>query len=82
MPSPLCSVYHTRTLSARSELKTRKQAEAERIKAGAECGYIARNKAVTTSRFDTKAFRAAYEFMYNDFCKPQTVQRFTVSAVA
>ena len=37
---------------------------------------------LTTSRFDTKAFRAAYEFMYNDFCKPQTVQRFTVSAVA
>ena len=72
-----------------AERKARKQAVAERIKAGmdgleeVECGgYIARNKAVTTSRFDTKAFRAAYEFMYNDFCKPQTVQRFTVSAVA
>lgn len=72
-----------------AELEARKQAVAERIKAGmdgleeVECGgYIARNKTVTTSRFDTKAFRAAYEFMYNDFCKPQTVQRFTVSAVA
>ena len=72
-----------------AELEARKQAVAERIKAGMNGqeeveggGYIARNKAVTTSRFDTRAFRAAYEFMYNDFCKPQTVQRFTVAATA
>ena len=72
-----------------AELEARKQAVAERIKAGmngqeeVECGgYIARNKTVITSRFDTKAFKAVYGCLYGDFCKPQTVQRFTVAATA
>lgn len=72
-----------------AELEARKQAVAERIKAGmdgqgeVECGgYVARNKAVTTSRFDAKAFKAVYGCLYSDFCKPQTVQRFTVAATA
>lgn len=69
-----------------AELEAKKQAVADRIKAGMngeeeiECGgYIARNKTVVSSRFDSKAFRAVYECLYNDFCKPQRVQRFTVA---
>ena len=43
-----------------------------------ECGgFIARNKEVTTNRFDSKAFKAVYDRLYKDFCKPQTVCRFT-----
>ena len=69
-----------------AQLEARKQDIAERIKAGMdgkdeiECGgFIARNKAVTTSRFDSKAFKAVYDRLYNEFCKPQTVRRFTVA---
>ena len=69
-----------------AQLEVRKQDIAERIKAGMdgkdeiECGgFIARNKAVTTSRFDSKAFKAVYDRLYNEFCKPQTVRRFTVA---
>lgn len=70
-----------------AELEARKQAVANRIKAGMDgaeemkCGgYIARNRTVTSARFDAKAFRAAYECLYNEFCRPQTVQRFTIVA--
>lgn len=70
-----------------AELEARKQAVAARIKAGMagaeemECGgYIARNRTITSARFDAKAFREAYEYLYNEFCRPQTVQRFTIVA--
>ena len=69
-----------------AQLEARKQDIAERIKAGmdgkdeVECGgFIARNKEVTTNRFDSKAFKAVYDRLYKDFCKPQTVRRFTVA---
>ena len=70
-----------------AELEARKQAVAERIKAGmegaeeVECGgYIARNKSVTISRFDTKAFKAENAALYSAFCKSQTSTRFTITA--
>lgn len=69
-----------------AELEARKQAVADRIKAGMEgaeeikcCGYIARNKTIVSSRFDSKAFKAAHEALYSAFCKPQTSQRFTIA---
>lgn len=69
-----------------AELEARRQEIAKRIKDGMggkeelECGgYIARNKTVISSRFDTKAFKAVYECLYNEFCRPQQAQRFTVS---
>lgn len=64
-------------------LEARKQAVADRIKdaMGDQCGdYAARYKAVTSSRFDTKAFQQAHKRLYTMFCKPQTVRRFTVTA--
>ena len=50
--------------------------EAEEVQAGA---YTARYKAVTSSRFDAKAFQQAHRKLYSAFCRPQTVRRFTVA---
>lgn len=68
-------------------LEARKQAVADRIKDAmgdaeeVKCGdYTARYKAVTSSRFDAKAFQQAHGKLYTVFCKPQTVRRFTVTA--
>lgn len=68
-------------------LEARKQAVADRIKdamgdAGeVKCGdYTARYKAVTSSRFDAKAFQRVHGKLYTVFCRPQTVRRFTVTA--
>ena len=68
-------------------LEARKQAVADRIKDAmgdaeeVQCGdYAARYKAVTSSRFDAKAFQQAHKKLYTMFCKPQTVRRFTVTA--
>ena len=70
-----------------AELEARKQTVADRIKDAMgdaeeiQCGdYTARYKAVTSSRFDAKAFQQAHKKLYTMFCKPQTVRRFTVSA--
>lgn len=70
-----------------AELEAKKQAVADRIKAAmgeaeeVQCGdYTARYKAVTTSRFDAKAFQQNHKKLYTAFCKPQTVRRFTVTA--
>ena len=43
-------------------------------------GFTIRYKAVTSSRFDSKAFAAVYDGLYRQFCKGSTVRRFTVSA--
>ena len=51
--------------------------EAEKVQAGA---YTARCKAVTSSRFDAKAFRQAHRKLYAAFSRPQTVRRFTVAS--
>lgn len=50
--------------------------ESEEMQAGR---HIVRYKAVTISRFDTKAFAQSHKKLYSLFCKPQTVRRFTVS---
>lgn len=70
-----------------TELEARKKALADKIKAGMdgaeeiECGgYVARNKAVTSSRFDSKRFKAANAALYASFCCLQTTQRFSVTA--
>jgi putative phage-type endonuclease len=51
--------------------------EAEEVQAGA---YTARYKAVTSSRFDARAFQQAHKKLYSAFCRPQTVKRFTVAS--
>ena len=51
--------------------------EAEEVQAGA---YTARYKAVTSSRFDARAFQQAHKKLYSAFCRPQTVRRFVASA--
>ena len=38
-----------------------------------------RYAAITSSRFDSKAFRAMYEALYQQFVKPSTTRRFTVA---
>lgn len=40
---------------------------------------VIRYKAITSSRFDAQAFRATYDALYKQFCKPQTTRRFTVA---
>lgn len=50
--------------------------EAEEVQAG---NYTARYKAVTSSRFDARAFQQAHKKLYTMFSRPQTVRRFTVA---
>ena len=45
--------------------------EAEEVQAGA---YTARYKAVTSSRFDAKAFQQAHRKLYSAFCRPQILR--------
>lgn len=70
-----------------STLEKQKAAVADRIKAHMDAAGVdelqvddttARYKAVTSNRFDSKDFQVAHKRLYNMFCKPQTVQRFTV----
>ena len=51
--------------------------EAEEMQIGA---YTARYRAVTSSRFDAKAFQQAHKKLYAAFSRPQTVRRFTVAS--
>lgn len=69
------------------ELEKRREAVAERIKRhmGEQQELqiddtVIRYKPVTSSRFDAKAFAAAYESLYRQFCRAVTTRRFTISA--
>lgn len=48
----------------------------EEMKAGE---YKIRYTAITSSRFDSKAFRAAYDALYQQFVKQTTSRRFSVA---
>ena len=41
--------------------------------------HTIRYKAVTSNRFDGKAFKADFEDIYTEYCKPSTSMRFTVA---
>ena len=41
--------------------------------------FKVRYKAVTSSRFDSTAFKAKYSELYAQFCKPATSMRFSVA---
>lgn len=41
-------------------------------------GTTARYQEITSSRFDTRAFKEAHKKLYGMFCKAQTYRRFTV----
>ncbi len=48
----------------------------EEMKAGE---YKIRYAVITSSRFDSKAFRTAYDALYQQFVKPTTSRRFSVA---
>ena len=48
----------------------------EELKAGE---YRIRYAAITSSRFDSKSFRAAYSALYEQFLRPSTSRRFSVA---
>lgn len=48
----------------------------DELKAGM---YRIRYALITSSRFDSKAFRASYSALYEQFLKPSTTRRFTVA---
>lgn len=41
--------------------------------------HTIRYKEVTSNRFDSKAFKADFEDIYKEYCKPSTSMRFTVA---
>lgn len=41
--------------------------------------FIIRYKAVTSNKFDSKAFRVAHSKLYASFCSPSTSMRFTIN---
>lgn len=41
--------------------------------------FTLRYKSVTSSRFDSKAFKATHADLYNQYSKPTTSKRFTIS---
>ena len=86
----LNSIAHD-LLSVRSmiaELEAEAEALTDKIKAvmverGEETlagdGWKASWKNVTSSRFDSKAFKADHSDLYGAYCKPTTTMRFTVT---
>ena len=50
--------------------------DAEEMKAGE---YKIRYAVITSNRFDSKAFRATYDALYQQFVKPTTSRRFSVA---
>ena len=42
--------------------------------------FIIRYREVTSSRFDTAAFKVAYTDLYNQFTRPAITRRFTINA--
>lgn len=67
-------------------LEKQKEAIAERIKrnmGGNEVeqvdDFIIRYREVTSSRFDTTAFKKDYDFLYQQFSKPVTIKRFSIA---
>lgn len=59
------------------ELKTVMMEQgAEELKAGE---FKIRYALITSSRFDSKAFRATYGALYQQFVKPSTTRRFSVA---
>ena len=50
--------------------------QTDELTAGA---FKVRYKAVTSARFDSKAFKAKYEDLYNQFCKETTGKRFSIA---
>lgn len=41
--------------------------------------YVVRYKAVTSNKFDGKAFQKAHEKLYKMFCNPSVTMRFTIN---
>ena len=50
--------------------------DTEELRAGE---YKIRYALITSNRFDSKAFRAAYDALYQQFVKPTTSRRFSVA---
>lgn len=50
--------------------------EAEEIKSG---DYTVRYKTVESNRFDSKAFKTAYESLYKQYLKATSIKRFTIA---
>ena len=50
--------------------------EAEELKSG---DYTVRYKTVESNRFDSKAFKTAYESLYNQYLKATSTKRFTIA---
>lgn len=60
-----------------NQLKAELEAQnTEELKAGE---YKIRYTAVTNNRFDSKAFKAVYSELYNQFIKTTTSRRFTIA---
>ena len=57
-----------------SEMESR---EVDEIKAG---NFLARWKPITSSRFDSKAFKGAYSALYEQYTKSTETRRFTLTA--
>lgn len=61
----------------KDELKAyMKTSGAEELNAGL---FKLRYSSVTSSRFDTKAFKAMHSELYEQFCKPSTSMRFSIA---
>lgn len=63
--------------SLRTEIKAHMEASGqEEIKAGS---FVIRWKEIISSRFDSKAFKAEHEALYNQYAKQISSRRFTVA---
>lgn len=63
--------------SLKDEIKEgMKASESDEIDLG---DYVIRYKAVTSQKFDSKAFKTAHSKMYAAFCNPSTSMRFTIN---
>lgn len=64
-------------IAIQDEIKaTMTEQGAEELSAGE---YKIRYALITSNRFDSKAFRASYDALYQQFVKPTTSRRFTVA---
>lgn len=50
--------------------------EAEELKSG---DYTIKYKTIVSNRFDSKAFKTAYESLYNQYLKATSTKRFTIA---
>lgn len=50
--------------------------EAEELKSG---DYTIKYKTIVSNKFDSKAFKTAYEILYNQYLKVTSTKRFTIA---